>query len=66
MSLGQQISLLIGQFIIGNSFFLVLLGFVGYFGYKFYYRFFRINRDTDHIDVAKLYCQLEMKRKYKQ
>lgn len=64
-SLGQIILQALYNFLLCNSFLLVLLGVIFFYSYSFYYRFFRINRNTDHIDLMSLYLEREMRKKYR-
>lgn len=62
MSLGQKIMNAFNQFIIDNSFFIVILITMVLFALDFYNRYLRINKETDHINLVERYVWLEYYR----
>ncbi len=57
-SLGEKISHEMGQFFIQNSFFIVLLVTMVLFVLDFYGRFYKINKETDNINLVDRWCWL--------
>lgn len=63
-SLGQQILSATGMFLINNIFILILMVVTSVIGLDIYNRYFRINRNTDSIDLMTRYSKLQMCRRY--
>lgn len=62
MSLGQKVMNAFNEFIIDNSFFIVVLITMVLFALDFYNRYLRINKETDHINLVERYVWLEYYR----
>lgn len=65
MALGQQVILLLKQFVIEHCFLLTLVGIFGLAVFDFYNQYLRINKNTDHIDIMERYINLQLRRRYK-
>lgn len=64
MTFGQVVIQAVLKFVIANSFYLVVLFLLGVFGLEFYNRFYRINRDTDNVDLMDRWVRLQLYRRY--
>lgn len=63
MSLGQRITYAFSEFLVDNSFYIVVLVTLVLFFLDFYHRFVRINKATDEINLVERYCWLQYYRK---
>lgn len=64
-TLGQRIGLAIETVIMNHAMLFLLIFLLCVVAADFYYRFWRVNRDTDHVDLMKEYSNLQLRRKYK-
>jgi hypothetical protein len=63
-TLAQKTCLAIETFIINHVMIFIVLGLLYIIVIDFYNRYFRINRNTDHIDLMREYNNLQLRRKY--
>lgn len=62
LALGERVMNVAQQFIIQNSFYIVVLITFSLFCVSFYNRFIRINKNTDEINLVDRYLWLEYYR----
>ncbi len=63
MSLGQRIMNAFAQFIVDNSFYIVVLVTVVLFALDFYHRFLRVTKTADNVDLLERWVWVEYYRK---
>lgn len=65
MSLGERVMNVFNQFIVDNSFYIVVLVCVVLFVVDFYHRFLRVVKNTEGVDLLERYIWLTYYRNRK-
>lgn len=65
MSLNQMMMNLVVKTFLDHAVLYIGMLVVLYFVLDFYYRFVRVNKETDGIDLIYRYAQLRLRRKYR-
>jgi Na+-transporting methylmalonyl-CoA/oxaloacetate decarboxylase gamma subunit len=64
-SLGQRVGLMIETFVVDHAMFFIVLFLLAVAIGDFYARFFKINRNTDHVDIAARYNEFQLRKRYR-
>lgn len=64
MSLGQQVIQWCIMYFLNHWTFFVILAIILVFGFKWYFDYFRINSDTDNVDIMGRYLYVQMRKRY--
>lgn len=65
MALGQVVILAVTTFVLNYAVLFIGLASIVIISLDFYNRFWRINRDTDNVDLINRYGKLSLLRRYK-
>lgn len=65
MALGQVVILAVTTFVLNHAVLFIGLASIVIISLDFYNRFWRINRDTDNVDLINRYGKLSLLRRYK-
>lgn len=64
MPLGQRVTAILFEYFLNHWPFFVILAVMSVFCSQWYEDYYRINRETDHVDLMKRYLWLKMRRRY--